>query len=241
MVGIVHLMGDTEFDPSCRIHNSCVVDYPPSQCASLARIPVTTRITKIGARTEVMPFAMIYRSAWIGADCLIGNHATVRESATIGDRCIIGQYACVSYDAALADEVRVQNGTLIADGWKIGRGTFIGVNVSTMSDRRRDVVAYEFKGSEPTIIGERCLIGSGAVILPGLRIGDDVVIGAGALVTKDVPSGATVLGMPGVILGLKPDLQSIEVDRIRKEQANQMMAQQRYSAAFTANGADHWR
>ncbi len=227
MVGVIHLMADTEIDPSCRVHDSCVVDYPPSQIASLARIPVTTRITKIGARTEVMPFVLIYRSAWIGADCLIGNHATVREDATIGNRCIIGQYACVSYDAVLEDEVRVQNGTLIADGWHIGRGTFIGVNVSTMSDRRRDVVEYEFKGSHPTVIGRRCLIGSGAVILPGLVIGDDVVIGAGALVTKNVPSGATVLGQPARML--------------ERSSALEQIAEAVYQDRFTPNGADHWR
>lgn len=195
------------------IHQFALVDYPPSQSRSLARIPVIERESRIGGGTEVMPFALVYRSAWIGAECLIGSHATVREGATIGDRCIIGQYACVSYDAELADEVRVQNGTLIADGWKIGRGTFIGVNVSTMSDRRRDVVAYEFKGSHPSIIGERCLIGSGAVILPGLTIGDDVVIGAGALVTKDVPSGATVLGEPSRV---------------------------KFRALETVHGAEHW-
>lgn len=196
---VPHLLVDTAIASDCRLHPYCVVDYPPSQSGSLARIPVTARITKIGGRTEVMPFALVYRGAWIGDDCLIGSHATIREDATIGNRCVIGQYACVSYDAVLADEVRVQNGTLIADGWRIGRGTFVGVNVSTMSDRRRDVVEYEFKGSHPSVIGERCLIGSGAVILPGLTIGDDVVIGAGALVTKDVPSGATVLGQPARI------------------------------------------
>jgi UDP-3-O-[3-hydroxymyristoyl] glucosamine N-acyltransferase len=96
------------------IHPLCLVDYPPSRSPSLARVPVTARETRIGHRTELMPFSMVYRGAWIGADCLIGSHATVREDATIGDRCIIGQYACVSYDAVLADEVRVQNGTLMA-------------------------------------------------------------------------------------------------------------------------------
>lgn len=209
---MVHLLADTEISESCSIHPSAVVDFPPSVSRSLARIPVIERVTRVGAGTEILPFALIYRSAWIGKDCLIGSHATVREGANVGNRCIIGQYACISYDAELADEVRVQNGTLIADGWKIGRGTFVGVNVSTMSDRRRDVVEYEFKGSTPTTIGERCLIGSGAVILPGLVIGDDVVIGAGALVTCDVPSGATVLGQPA-----------------------------RIKVAFSANGADHWR
>lgn len=224
---------EAELAADCRIHENCMVDYPPSTCSSLARIPEVTRITKIGARTEVMPFALVYRSAWIGADCLIGSHATVRESATIGDRCIIGQYVCISYEAELADEVRVQNGTLIADGWKVGRGTFIGVNVSTMSDRRRDVVEYEFKGSMPSIIGERCLIGSGAVILPGLRIGNDVVIGAGALVIKDVPDGATVLSQPSRIAG--------------EEQWMQIAAQREMAKAYathqakTVHGADHWR
>jgi acetyltransferase-like isoleucine patch superfamily enzyme len=201
----------------CQISVHAVVDYPPSTCRSLARIPVIDRHTKIGSRTEVMPFALIYRSAWVGADCLIGSHATVREGATIGDRCVIGQYVCISYDAELADEVRVQNGTLIADGWKIGRGTFIGVNVSTMSDRRRDVVAYEFKGSTPSVIGERCLIGSGAVILPGLRIGDGAVIGAGALIVRDVPAGATVLGEPG-----------------------RLSMPERLRASYTVHGVDHW-
>ena len=193
------------------VHRSAVLDVIPSSSTSLARPGVARSLLKIGQHTEVMPLAVLYRGATIGEECLIGNHATVREGAVIGNRCVIGQYVCVSYNAELADEVRVQNGTLIADGWKIGRGTFVGVNVSTMSDRRRDVVAYEFKGSCHSEIGERCLIGSGAVILPGLRIGNDVVIGAGALVTKDVPDGATVLGQPARII-----------------------------PTFTVHGADHW-
>lgn len=200
MIRPPQLTDEREIHYSAIIHASAVIDVIPSASPSLARPGHARSLLKIGARTEVMPLAVLYRGATIGSDCLIGNHATVREGAVIGNRCIIGQYACVSYDAELADEVRVQNGTLIADGWKIGRGTFVGVNVSTMSDRRRDVVEYEFKGSCHSEIGERCLIGSGAVILPGLRIGNDVVIGAGALVTKDVPDGATVLGQPARIM-----------------------------------------
>lgn len=234
---MVYLINETEISASCSVSPHAVVDHPPSTCSSLARIPETTRITKIGDRTEVMPFAMIYRSAWIGSDCLIGNHATVREDATIGNRCIIGQYACVSYEAELADEVRVQNGTLIADGWKIGRGTFVGVNVSTMSDRRRDVVEYEFKGSTPTIIGERCLIGSGSVILPGLVIGDDVVIGAGALVTKDVPSGATVLGQSARIVLSGADRAAMVNEQIKLQKE---ALERGFQTMATVHGAEHW-
>lgn len=184
----------------CKVHPFAYVGKEPSQVRSLARKPPVIRELRIGSGTEIGPHTTIYGGAKIGSDCLIGDGANIREGAIIGDRCIIGYNVCISYDAELADEVRVQNGTLIADGWKVGRGTFIGVNVSTMSDRRRDVIDYQFTGSDGSTIGERCLIGSGAVLLPGLRIGDDVVIGAGALVTKDVPDGATVLGQPARII-----------------------------------------
>jgi acetyltransferase-like isoleucine patch superfamily enzyme len=146
-----------------------------------------------------MPFALVYRSAWIGDDCLIGNHASIREGATIGNRCIIGRNVTINYDAEIEDEVRIQDGTHITGCCKIGRGTFIGINVTTSNDRRREIVDYQWVGATPPIIGRGCLIGSGACIVPGVRIGDGAVIGAGALVTKDVPDGATVLGEPSRI------------------------------------------
>jgi len=226
-----YLVDTREIHDDVVVHRNVVLDMIPSASPSLARPGHASRLLRIGAGTEIMPFALLYRGAHIGANCLIGNHATVREQATIGNRCIIGQYVCISFDAELADEVRVQNGTLIADGWKIGRGTFVGVNVSTMSDRRRDVVDYEFKGSCPSVIGERCLIGSGAVILPGVTIGNDVVIGAGALVAKDVPDGATVLGQPARIVAAE----QMEIAKAQREMAAAFARHQ-----TSVNGADHW-
>lgn len=209
------------FGDDCILHPFVYLGKLPSQSPSLARKAPKEEWLFIGDHTEIGPHSTIYGGARIGSYCLIGDGASVREGAKIGDRCIIGTNVCISYDAVLADEVRVQNGTLIADGWKIGKGTFIGVNVSTMSDRRRDVVKYEFEGSVGSTIGERCLIGSGAVILPGLTIGNDVVIGAGALVTKDVPDGATVLGQPSRIIDHRsPAGQMAEALRLKADIAN---------------------
>ena len=179
-----------------------MIGVQPSQCASLARKSALTLSVSLGDDCEVRPHAVIYGGSTIGSDCLIGDGATVREGARIGNRCIVGTRVFIGYDAELADEVRVQTGSHISDGWKIGKGTFVGINVSTMSDLHPE--GYEFHGSVITTIGERCLIGSGSVILPGLTIGDDVVIGAGALVTGDVPSGATVLGQPARIKAVDP-------------------------------------
>lgn len=195
-VGNHHFIeGAVQFGSGCIVHPFAYLGKCPSQSKSLARCAsLVTNTVVIGNNTEIGPHAVVYTGAHIGNDCLIGDGANIREGARIGDRCIIGTHVCISYDAELADDVRVQNGTHVTDGCRVGRGTFIGVNVTMMSDRRRDVVDYVFKGSDPPIIGERCLIGSGAVLLPGIRIGDGAVIGAGAVVTKDVPAGATVLG-----------------------------------------------
>lgn len=188
-----------KFPNSVVVHPFTYIGKMPSQSFSLARRAPWIETLEIGEETEIGPHVTIYGGAKIGSHCLIGDGASVRELAVIGDRCIIGTNVCISYEAELADEVRVQNGTLIADGWHVGKGTFIGVNVATMSDRRREVVDYKFTGSVGSTIGERCLIGSGSVLLPGITIGNDVVIGAGALVTKNIPSGATVLGNPSTI------------------------------------------
>lgn len=214
---------------SVTIHPFVYLGKMPSQSPSLARKAPYVKELHIGENTEVHPYAMIYGGSRIGSDVVIGDYASVREGAVIGDRCVIGSHSCVSYDAELADDVRIMNGTLIADGWKIGEGTFIGVNVSTMSDRRRDVVDYEFKGSHPTTIGKRCLIGSGAVILPGLTIGDGAIIGAGALVVKDVPDGAEVRGEPSRVID-------------HRSPVGQMAAALKLKVDVeTTNGADHWR
>ena len=202
---LTYIAPDIYFAYSVIVHPFAYIGKLPSQSPSLARKAPQWTTVHIGEETEIGPHAILYMGAWIGERCLIGDGASVRENAYIGHNCIIGHHVCISYNARLADNVRVQNGTLIADDWQVGEGTFIGVNVTTMSDKRRDVVDYKFTGSTGSIIGKHCLIGSGSVLLPGINIGDNAVIGAGALVTKDVPPGATVLGQPARILATSLD------------------------------------
>lgn len=186
------------FGAGCIVRDFAVVGRVPSVHGSLARVPPMPHWLRIGRDVEIGCHAIIYAGATIGDDCFIGDGAFVREGAIIGNGCVIGHGATVSYGAVLGDHVRMVDGSFVTDGARIGSNTFIGVGVVMMSDRRKEVVDYEFREEwvTPPTIGEHCLIGSGACILPGVRIGNNAVIGAGALVVKDVPDGGTVLGQP---------------------------------------------
>ena len=180
----------------CSVGHYALLGRVPSQSPTLARKPEVQMWLSIGARTEIGPHAIVFCGTSIGEDCLIGDAASVREGCVIGNRCIIGRHVTINYDVVLGDDVKIQDFSHITGGCVIGAGTFVGVNVVTSNDRRPEIVDYKYVGVTPPIIGKRCLIGSGACIIPGVRIGDGAVIGAGALVTKDVPPGGRVLGQP---------------------------------------------
>lgn len=202
----VQVERDTRLGEGCVVHSFAIIGMQPMQSPILARKPTLQLPAIIGKRVTVGPYALIYAGAVIGDDCFIGNHASIREGAQLGARCVIGRNVTINYDARLGDDVKLQDGTHITGGCVVGNGCFIGVNVTTSNDKRREIVDYEFVGVTPPVIGERCLIGSGACIVPGVRIGDGAIIGAGALVTKDVPPGARVTSTPAVIHASHNDL-----------------------------------
>lgn len=121
----------------------------------------------------------------IGDDSQVGTFVEIQRGAVIGRRC------------------KIQSHTFICEGVTIEDECFIGHGVMFTNDRRPRAVNAD--GSlqtaadwhcEPTRVGRRASIGSGAVILCGVTIGEGALVGAGAVVTRDVPAGATVAGVP---------------------------------------------
>lgn len=182
------------FGDGCVVHPFAVVGHLPTVSRALARQPTIVRELTIGAGTVIGPHAVIYTGAHIGADCMIGDAASIREGTTIGDRCVIGRHVTVHYDARLASDVRVQDGACITGGCVIGEGSFFGPGVLTSNDRNIDIEDYRYRGCEPPRFGRRVMVGAGANILAGVTVGDDALIGVGAIVVHDVPAGVRVLG-----------------------------------------------
>lgn len=192
------IASETILGAGCTVHPFACIGLQPMRSSSLARLPEQQLPAEIGSGCMIGAHAVISAGVIIGDGCLIGEHAAIREGVIIGDNCVIGQGVSVHYEALIEDDVRIINGTHITGGMRIGRGTFIGVGVVTANDRRREIVDYRFipDAITPPVVGERCLIGSGAVLLPGISIGDGAIVGAGAVVTKDVPAGGRAMGSP---------------------------------------------
>lgn len=131
----------------------------------------------IGKNTKIWQFCVIFQNAKIGDNCNICSHCLIENDVIIGDNCAI------------------KSGVQIWDGIILEDNVFIGGNVSFTNDRHPKSCAKEWK-MERTLVKKGASIGAGAVILPGITIGENAIVGAGAVVVKDVPNNITVIGNP---------------------------------------------
>jgi UDP-2-acetamido-3-amino-2,3-dideoxy-glucuronate N-acetyltransferase len=137
--------------------------------------------SQIGEGTRVWQFVVVLKGARIGADCNICAQTLIEGDVVIGDR------------------VTVKSGVQIWDGSVIGDDVFIGPNATFSNDLYPRSKQYPEKFQGVTIHNSAS-IGANATLLPGVTIGAKAMVGAGAVVTKDVPSRAVVVGNPAKIV-----------------------------------------
>ena len=134
------------------------------------------------------------RSWDIGFRTRIGSMTIIHDDVRIGKDCLIGSHCNICPGVRIKNNVSIQIGCHITRGVRIGSDSFIGPGVVTTNDKYMDHM------KKPVLlapwIGCRVRIGANTVILPGVRINSDVVIGAGSVVTKNIPRGQTWLGNP---------------------------------------------
>lgn len=160
---------------------------------------------KISKDCMVGPNAILYYGISIGKNTLIGDGASIREESNIGSFCIIGRYVTINYSTEIGNRVKIMDHTWLAGKMKIEDNVFISGGVMTSNDNNTDNLIgdkYVFKESEvvgPTI-RKSAVIGVGATLLPGIVVGKNSVVAAGAVVTKDVPPNYLVMGVPARII-----------------------------------------
>ncbi len=136
---------------------------------------------KVGKGTRIWAFSHVLPGAIIGADCNICESVFIENDVVVGNR------------------VTIKNGVQLWDGCRVEDDVFIGPNVTFCNDKfpRSKKIPQNYLR---TIVLRGASIGANATILPGITIGEYSMVGAGAVVTKDVPSHATVVGNPAKII-----------------------------------------
>ena len=163
--------------------------------------------SKIHSTAIVHPSAEVSPDASIGRGVRIWHQAQVREGATIGDKCIIGK-AYVDFGVGIGANSKLQNGVFVYHGATIEEGVFLGPGVILTNDRIPRAVNVD--GSQKrdsdwqvssTRIKRGASVGAQAVILPGVTIGEYAMVGAGSVVTRNVPPHGLVYGNPARLHG----------------------------------------
>jgi UDP-2-acetamido-3-amino-2,3-dideoxy-glucuronate N-acetyltransferase len=162
----------------------------------------------IDATARIQPTADLESDVSVGPRTSIWDRAQVRAGARIGADCVIGRDAFIDEGVVLGDRVKVQNLALVYHGVTVEDGVFIGPNAILTNDRypRAITAAGELARADdwtvaPILLRHGASVGAGAVVVAGTTVGRFATIGAGGVVTRDVPDHALVAGSPARVIG----------------------------------------
>lgn len=214
---IIH--DDVEIGDNVVIHDYVVI-YPGTRIMQgteifdhcvLGKLPTSPGITSrklkdkysplcIGENCILCPGVVLYAGSIIGNNNLLGDFCSIREECTIGNECIISRNVSVNYNTTIGNETKIMDNTHITGNMIIGNHVFISVLVATTNDNTMGREEYDINHVQGAIIEDDVTIGAAANILPQVRIGKNSIVGAGAVVTKDVPENKVVMGVPAKVI-----------------------------------------
>jgi acetyltransferase-like isoleucine patch superfamily enzyme len=166
--------------------------------------------TVIGDGTVVSTGAIVFAGSQIGARVILGDQSCVRERVEIGDDVVVGRGSYVENDTTIGAMTKIQADAYITAYSTLEEHVFIAPCVVTTNDNWRGRTEKRFGNVTGPTIRRGARIGGGAILCPAVEIGDEAFVGAGAVVTKDVPARAVMVGNPARRLRDVPDEELLE-------------------------------
>jgi acetyltransferase-like isoleucine patch superfamily enzyme len=155
--------------------------------------------TSIGENALIRSHSVIYAGCRIGRNFQTGHGALVRENCSIGDDVSIGSHSVIERDVKIGNGVRIHSGVFIPEYSELEDHAWIGPSV-VFTNAQYPLSANAKKNLRGPIIKRFAKVGANSTLLPGVVIGERALVGAGSVVTKDVPAGAVVAGNPAKVI-----------------------------------------
>ena len=149
----------------------------------------------------IHPTAEVSDKAVIGENTKIWNHAQVRENAKIGQNCIVSKNVYIDTGVQIGDNVKIQNNVNVYNGVTVEDDVFLGPSMTFTNDKLPRAKNPDWEITK-TLVKKGASVGANATIICGTVIGEYAMIGAGAVVTKDVPPYTLVYGNPAKPMGM---------------------------------------
>lgn len=154
---------------------------------------------ELGERVTVCSGAVVFAGASIAAEAILGDQSYVRERSSIGAGSVIGRGSVVDNDVVVGARVRVQTSVYLTAFTTIEDDVFVGPGATTTNDN-----TMNRHGAETPLRGatlrRACRVGGGTVLTPGVEVGEEAFVAAGAVVTRDVPARAVAIGVPARVV-----------------------------------------
>jgi acetyltransferase-like isoleucine patch superfamily enzyme len=184
----------------CKILDYAVVGKQPSLSSRSTARREELPPTELGPGAIVSTGAVVFAGSTIGARVILGDHSCVRERVRIGDDVVVGRGSLVENDTTIGTLTKIQAHAYITAYSTLEEQVFIAPCVATTNDNFMGRTEKRHELIKGPTIRRGARVGGAAVLCPGVEIGEEAFVGAGAVVTKDVPPRVIVVGNPARVL-----------------------------------------
>ena len=159
----------------------------------------------VGDGTVVSTGAIVFAGSTVGARVIVGDQACVRERVLVADDVVIGRGALVENDTTIGARTRIQADAYLTAYSTLEEDVFVAPCVVTTNDNFMGRTERRLAAMKGPTIRRGARVGGGAILCPGIEVGEEAFVGAGAVVTKDVPPRTVVVGSPARVIRDVPE------------------------------------
>jgi acetyltransferase-like isoleucine patch superfamily enzyme len=181
----------------------CILGQP-------ARDPLDDPALVIGEGAHIRSHAVLYVGSRIGRGFQTGHQVLMREANVLGSNVSIGTHSVVEHHVRIGDGARLHSNVFVPEFSVLEDEAWLGPNV-VLTNARYPRSARTKERLEGVVIGARAKIGANATLLPGIRIGEGALVGAGSLVTRDVAPWTVVVGNPARLIGRVDEIEDYQL------------------------------